>query len=542
MTKPLKVLTRAAQELMQAVTPQSLPLLGAGQVPNSAGGYTFAVSEWTRLHRFLVLGTEGGTYYVAEQKLTAEAADATLACIGQDGPRVVREILAVSTAGRAPKNDPSLFALALCASMGDLATRRAALDALPQVARTGTHLFHFASYVDNLRGWGRGLRRGVARWYQEQDASRLAYQAVKYQSRDGWSHRDLLRLSHPVPDSEVRGIIYHWITQGWPGVGDEVHPQAEVAQIWAFESIKRVETAEQAAGLIREFRLPREAVPSQFLTAPLVWEALLEEMPMTALVRNLATLTRVGLLTPNGPWTKKVVAQLTDAQRLQQAKVHPIALLAALRTYASGKGQRGKQTWTPVQAVVDALDAAFYASFGNLTPSGGRHVLALDVSGSMDWGEISGVPGLTPREASAAMALVTGAVEQDATYVAFSDKMVPVNLSHRRRLDDVCKTLSAIPMGGTDCAQPMLWALKNKVQADVFVVYTDSETWFGDIHPVEALTRYRQETGIAARLVVVGMVANRFSIADPRDSGMLDVVGFDTATPQLITDFAAGKL
>jgi 60 kDa SS-A/Ro ribonucleoprotein len=37
------------------------------------------------------------------------------------------------------------------------------------------------------------------------------------------------------------------------------------------------------------------------------------------------------------------------------------------------------------------------------------------------------------------------------------------------------------------------------------------------------------------------MTATEFSIADPSDAGMLDVVGFDTATPQLITDFSAGK-
>jgi hypothetical protein len=52
----------------------------------------------------------------------------------------------------------------------------------------------------------------------------------------------------------------------------------------------------------------------------------------------------------------------------------------------------------------------------------------------------------------------------------------------------------------------------------------------------------RHTSGIDARLVVVGMVSNGFSIADPNDPGMLDVVGFDTATPQLISDFARGAL
>ncbi len=78
------------------------------------------------------------------------------------------------------------------------------------------------------------------------------------------------------------------------------------------------------------------------------------------------------------------------------------------------------------------------------------------------------------------------------------------------------------------------------MQADAFVIYTDSETWAGPVHPVEALREYRQKTGIAAKLVVVGLVSNGFSIADPEDAGMLDVVGFDTAAPALIADFLCG--
>ena len=80
-------------------------------------------------------------------------------------------------------------------------------------------------------------------------------------------------------------------------------------------------------------------------------------------------------------------------------------------------------------------------------------------------------------------------------------------------------------MGGTDCALPMKWALNHKVEADVFVVYTDSETWAGEPHPAQALRCYRDKMGIAAKMIVVGMTSNGFSIADPNDAGMLDVEG-----------------
>jgi 60 kDa SS-A/Ro ribonucleoprotein len=105
------------------------------------------------------------------------------------------------------------------------------------------------------------------------------------------------------------------------------------------------------------------------------------------------------------------------------------------------------------------------------------------------------------------------------------------------RLDDVVGRTSGLPFGGTDCALPMLEAAKRGWAVDVFVVYTDNETWAGDVHPSQALRQYREKTGIPARLVVVGMASNGFTIADPMDGGMLDVVGFDAATPRLIAEF-----
>jgi 60 kDa SS-A/Ro ribonucleoprotein len=83
----------------------------------------------------------------------------------------------------------------------------------------------------------------------------------------------------------------------------------------------------------------------------------------------------------------------------------------------------------------------------------------------------------------------------------------------------------------------MLYATEKRLTVDAFVVMTDNETWAGTIHPVEARRDYRKTTGIAAKLVVVGMTSTGFSIADPNDGGMLDVVGFDAAAPAVIADF-----
>src|SRR5262249_6723061 len=150
-----------------------------------------------------------------------------------------------------------------------------------------------------------------------------------------------------------------------------------------FARAQAAETPKVAAELVREYRLPREAVRPEQLTSPEIWEALLEDMPMTALVRNLATMTRVGVLTPGSDGTAREVAQLGDGGRIRRARLPPIAIVAALRPYTAGRGVRGRHSWVAVQQIVDALDAAFYTAFGNVEPVGKRLLLAVDVSGSM---------------------------------------------------------------------------------------------------------------------------------------------------------------
>ena len=72
-------------------TRQSEPIPHADQVPNSAGGFAWAVDDWTRLRRFLILGSEGGSYYAREPELTRGNAVAVARAIAADGPPAVRD-------------------------------------------------------------------------------------------------------------------------------------------------------------------------------------------------------------------------------------------------------------------------------------------------------------------------------------------------------------------------------------------------------------------------------------------------------------------
>ncbi len=542
-------------------TPQTQPIPGRpDMVPNSAGGYGFQVDEFTRLQRFLILGNEGGTYYATERKLTIENAECVQRCLAQNPVGTVFEIVHVSKSGRAPKNDPAIFALALATASKDEAARRHAYAAVPIVCRTGTHLFQFVNAVNALRGWGEGLRKAIANWYTGKPEDKLVYQLAKYQQRDGWSHKDVLRLCHPKGHNSaaIRWAIGAGTTEReipantkvkttkdrhYPAPFTDLPPLLAAMNTVKGFSVTNKTEVRYVCDYIRDLQMPRECIPTEFLNLPEVWEALLEKMPMTAMVRNLATMTRVGIVAPMSQGTSKVLAELGNVERIHKSRLHPIAILAAMLTYASGRSVRGSNTWTPVSQIVDALDAAFYSAFKNVPPTGKRWMLALDISGSMGCGVIAGIPGLTPRNATAALALVTANVEPQHCFVGFSHQLIPLNISPRQRLDDVIKTIGGLPFGRTDASLAFEYAAKQKIPVDIFVTITDNESWSGSTHATQALTQYRQRMGIAdAKSAAMAMTATAFTIADPTDPNQMDFVGCDTNTPVILSDFARGQV
>ncbi len=521
-------------------TSQSAPIPGREKdmQHNFAGGFAFTADSWTRMQRFLILGSENGSFYVGESDLTASNTDNIRACIVADGARAVNLIRDISLAGRAPKNDPAIYALALAASYGgDEKTRAYALAALPAVCRTGTHLFQFAAFIDGQRGWGTALKRAVAAWYLEKSPDKLAYQAVKYQQRNGWSHRDMLRLAHPkVSKNSQIDHLFRWVTGK---TGDNVAEPRLAGQI--VEAFEKAKTADEKTliALIREHGLTREMIPTAHQKSPKVWEALLDKMPMTAMVRTLGRMGACGLLVPFSNAAGEVVKRLGDREALKQARVHPIQLLSALLTYRQGRGQKGSLSWITVPSVIDALDAAFYRAFDNVEPTHKRFMLGVDVSGSMTSGTVAGIAGLTPNMGAAAMAMLIARTEPNYLIRGFATQFVDLGITKSDRLDAAMKKAQR-SFGGTDCAVAIKYAMANKLGVDAFVVITDGETWAGDIHAAQALTDYRQKMGVDAKLIVINMIANKTSIADPKDAGSLDVVGFDASVPTIINGFIGG--
>ena len=293
-------------------------------------------------------------------------------------------------------------------------------------------------------------------------------------------------------------------------------------------------------------KLQREHLPTELLNTPQIWNTLLSGMGMTALIRNLGKLSQVGVTSTRAP---EIIKMLGDPKAVKESKVHPLQVLVGMKTYSQGKGDLGSMTWVPNSYITAALTTTFRQAFGNITPTGKRFMIGLDVSGSMGMSMCAGAKNITPREGSVAMAMMTLHAEgaQNVHIYGFSNIFYNFNgkIRPEMTIQDAIKATD-VPFGATDCALPMTEALKMYISSgvgiDVFCVYTDNETYAPTMHPQVALEEYRRVTGIDAKLIVVGMVANQLTIADPNDKNTLNLAGFDTSTPELISMFARGLI
>ena len=506
------------------------------QVRNNTGGYVFELDDLARAKRFLILGSES-SFYQPGSKLSLENAE-TLARIAKSDRvfELINLIVDVSVNGRAPKQSPGLFALAVVINQTEDAQAKAyAYSKVSEVARTGSTLFEFTNYLHQFQGSsGSGFQKAIARWYGEKDVDKLAYQLVKYRERNRMNHSRLLRLSKRVKSADRPELapLLDWALG--KDMRTRLHTLPDVVQ--GFELAKNPENSHMIPNIVREFGLSWEMLPTEALNDKAVWDALLDgNVPLGALIRQLPRLTNLGIIQQLGGRTAEIEDRLVDAEALKKARIHPLQALVAMRTYGSGRGM--SQSWTPVRRIVDALEQSFYNSFEFVEPTGKTHMLALDVSASMTWSNIAGLP-ITPREASACMAMVQARIEREYLITAFSHRLYPINITRNTRLADAIKEIESIGMGATNLSLPMDTAREQNIPVDVFVSYTDNEVNRGYHHPFQALQRYRREMERPeAKLIVVGMTASRFSIADPNDPGMLDVAGFDTAAPGLMAEF-----
>lgn len=518
------------------------------EVRNDGGHYVFKVSDNDRLERFLILGTESGRYGVDKVAFTLENANFVVDLIkkGARTERIVRDTtVRISDEGRAYSNSPALFTMAALIVFGQ--DKAATKVALPKVARTATHLYEYAQYIENLGGWGRAKRESVAGWFSEKTPEQLAYQAVKYRQRNGWTLRDLMRLSHPKGvDRSVGSFI--------------LGRNAPVYDYDILNGFKEAQSARTESQILRTLahypNLPWEAIPTELLNNPSVWKALFYngQLKGQAQVRNITRLARNGAFSDSS-FRRDFATALQDSKMLEKTRLHPVNLLNALTVYTEGQKvrepgpyryrmqfsvSRNRKDWSTHADIVDAAEAAFYKSFKYVEPANKNTLVAMDISGSMG-GPVLGLD-LSALQVGAAIAMTVARTEPWHEVVGFSSGMVDLGITDTMTMAQALSAFKRAAAGSTNIALPMEWAKANKVQVDTFVIVTDNDTNTGRVKPADALRNYRSAMNPKARMAVLGTASSGFTVADPRDRGMMDFAGFDSGAPAALADFSAGRI
>ncbi len=522
-------------------TPQTQPISGreAEMIRGHSGGYMFDAGIWQMLRRCLMIGTAQSTFYAGKQELTSDFTDVIRQAVGENPIKVAEEIVYASD-GRSINNSAPILALVLL-SMGEtLEAKRAFIEIFPQVVRTGSHFYEWLSYTKSLRGFGKAIKEVGKNWLMREDVKGLAYQLLKYQQRNGFCHRDALRLFHVKPPTEDHQLLFNWVVKGWENLPKQsISPALE--QIWWYEWLKRNPNRTHEA--ISQGRLTHEMAAPVAKMDVRAWQLLFNDMPIGAMLRNMGSLTELGVLRADNPANlNRIETVLNGKEYLRKGRIHPIDVLKALKTYASGgKLGRSQKTWTPVPRIVDILEKAVELSFEVIEPTGKVFMHAVDISGSMSSSVVDSI-GLSCSEIATAMALVTAKAETNYLIRGFASDFRDLGITKRDTFRSALKKASNQTFGATDASVTYDWMIKNKFKADVVCCWTDGESWAGYKHPSQALAEYRRKVNPNVKAIYITLTPYRITAVDPKDLLSWDLGGFDPSIPRLIQSIASGVL
>lgn len=511
---------------------------------NLAGGVSFKASDFTALRRWLLTGSFSNFFYENSRKNTNNNVDTLLKCIKADPEKVAAEIVYASNSGTMASQHTCILAL-VHLSNGEEIAKEQFRGIFNNVVRTASHLYEFVSYTKAIRGMGKTIHKAIKGWIEAKSTKELEYQFLKYQQREGFANRDILRLFKPVPRNELESNLFSWVV----GKAEEINP--ELSRISIYENMKAGNVSKtDVVKSIADYGLTHEMIPANIERDKKVWTALFYKAPIMATVRNLATYTRNGVFEgKKGMENLDVLESKLSKDNLQRSRIHPLEIASAQKVYSSGgtMGRSRSSEFVPVPRVNDILEKAVHDSFKVQEPTGKHFFHALDISGSMAWMDMPGLM-LKPFEIETIMALVSVNTEKNYFVGGFSDDFIPLpEVSKGAKLQNTINKMQSHGFGGTDAASAYKYSIKNNIYTDVFVFWTDNMNWggaYGGGQPSTWLKKYRKSINPEAKAIYVTLVpyGDNVTLADPKDPMSYDIAGFSSQTPKIISMIAEGLI
>jgi 60 kDa SS-A/Ro ribonucleoprotein len=365
-------------------------------------------------------------------------------------------------------------------------------------------------------GMGRSIKTAISGWLNGMSE----YHAIKYATGgQGYSLRDVLRVTHPKPVNPVQDAIFLWLTD--PEKWDQ--HRALTPQIDAFERIKRLAGSDQSAAraLIAEGRLPYEIVTGVLKPDLETWIALMRQMPYLALLRHLNTLQRAEVLRVEDH-ARYVAERLTNAEVLRKAKILPFQLFSAYQAF----DPQTNEERIVGEALADAMDAAFV----NMPDLPGKVCIAPDVSGSMS-GAINKQSKVRYIDVAGVFAGALLKSSPQALVLPFENNVVKVKLSARDSLVTTAQALAKIGGGGTAVSAPVSELIERRVAVDALIGITDSIEWATDQSGrtgfLAAWHEYKAKVAPQAKAFLITIAPYRHAVAPTTEPDVHYIYGWN---------------
>jgi 60 kDa SS-A/Ro ribonucleoprotein len=453
-----------------------------------------------------MVGTFEPTFYADARELAKSAVDLFYKFSQEDPTFLANAIIYARNKGFM-RLAPIVALVELSKSNEPVWPRRAFNAAFNHVIKTPGDLQDFLQIIrtSKTRGMGRSIKRAVGEYLMNMSE----YSVIKYGSdSQKMSIRDMFRLARPKPSGYYRNkadALAHYVVTGDFSEATELLPQ-----ITAFEMFKVIGNSPEARmKFITEGKLPHEVVTSR-ITETSEWMALMYQMPVFALLRNLVTLNRHKVFEDPKAW-EYVAGVLTDSARIRKAMIFPFRFWSAYnRCQAEGLPE-------PILA---ALREATELATANCPTLPGATLICNDVSGSMG-GKISEKSDLTADDVASILA--AAAYKRSlagSEIVSFDHNAYQRKVHQTWPLMDIARSITGHG-GGTDLSQPIIWAMTAQRKFDNLIWITDSEDWVQWMQnkrgAIDAIRTYKRTVNPSAKFFFLQVMPYEHAVVPPEE-------------------------
>ncbi len=447
----------------------------------------------------LLTNTLGNTFYATENELLQEANLLHDAILDVDAEFAAKAMIFARNEGfmrlqpilglaKLSETFPALFA-----------------TAFPQVIKIPSDLSDFLTILNGQgRGeGGRAVKRSVGTFLNTVSE----YWALKYNGRGrGYSLGDMVATSHVKAKDERQNRLFRYV------MGKETALEG-LPQLAAFEALKRALTDEERIRWIAEGKLPHEIVTGAIKPTEKIWNAILEQMPTFALLRNLNTLDRAGVLDERQDYISE---RLTDSVALTKSKILPFRFLTAYHEI--------EKSW-----IKDILRQSVELTFDNLPHIEGRTAVFLDVSGSMN--------GQYLRIGSVFALALYKKTQGQSLFWTFDTQVYDPKPS---RVDSILTQAERIvSQGGTDTGAPVRALIRENSIYDTIIMITDEQQNTGSAFYRE-LRNYRIARNPKTKAFIIDLAPYRGAMVPNLDRDTFYIYGWSDTVLSYIAQAQKG--